>query len=759
MNSLSPPEAIAALSQVLAEHWGYHSFRPLQQEAMQALLAGRDSLVVLPTGGGKSLCYQAPAVIRRKHGHGPTVVISPLISLMKDQVDALRANGVPAVYINSALGEDERTEVFRAIRQGQVGLVYCSPERLAAPGFRDYLQSLNVNCFVVDEAHCISSWGHDFRPEYRQLTTLKEQFPNASLHAFTATATEYVQRDIVSQLNLCEPHLLIGGFDRPNLIYRVYPREDLLAQVSALIADHKNEAGIIYCLRKKDVDALAAALHKRGVSVMPYHAGLSLKARHKAQEAFLREECDVIVATIAFGMGIDRSNVRYVIHANMPKSIEAYQQETGRAGRDGLAADCVLLYGNEDPVVWQQIITGSIQEAQDSGVCVDPEYQRVSTQHLRDMEQYTVGMTCRHKALVEYFDQAYSSANCGACDICLGDTTALDPAEAQKIAQMILSCIARLDFPYGAGYVVSVLRGENLERIRERRHEELSTYGLMRTYPAPHIREWITQLLAHNVLQREIKTSGERSFPVLRLNAASWEVMRGQRAVALKQPLRSQVHTLPTTAGAKEDWQGVERGLFEHLRQLRKQWATDKNVPTYVVFSDNTLRDLARQRPANIATLHNVYGIGNAKVAQYGEALLEAIGAYCREQGLTQNQAPATPVNPPPRGDARPARRVSTTTVRAEAARLFAQGQQVEVVAAKLERAVSTVRGYLREWIAETGPADITPWVTPVTQARILSAARQLGTQRLAAIHEALKGAVSYDEIGIVMAHERGRAG
>src|SRR4051812_23967506 len=412
----STPWSLQGLLDVIAHHWGFRSLRPLQEQAMRAVLGGRDSLVVLPTGGGKSLCYQAPAALKG----GTTVVVSPLIALMKDQVDALQRVGIPAVQIDSSLTDTERFAYEMDIRDQAVRLVFASPERLVNTDFYRLLQQIGVHTFAIDEAHCISHWGHDFRPEYRQLNRLKELYPHASVHAYTATATERVRHDIVRQLNLQDPEILVGSFDRPNLTYRVVPRaRDLLTQVVEVLKRPPGGAGIVSCIRRKDVDELTDALKRSGYRAVPYHAGMSAEERTAAQEAFINEECDLIVATVAFGMGIDRSNLRFVLHTGMPKSVEHYQQEAGRAGRDGLEAECVLLHAGKDFMTWKYIIEKSAEEAAARGEPVDPGFVPEAMRHLDDMMRYCRTTGCRHRSLVEYFGQEFESANCGACDLCL----------------------------------------------------------------------------------------------------------------------------------------------------------------------------------------------------------------------------------------------------------------------------------------------------------------------------------------------------
>jgi ATP-dependent DNA helicase RecQ len=726
------------LREVIARHWGFRELRPLQAEAMRAVLDGQDSVVVLPTGGGKSLCYQAPAVLRG----GTTVVISPLIALMKDQVDSLRACGVAAAQIDSSLTAGERFAYEMDLRQGAVRLLFVSPERLVQTDFYRILQQIDVHTFAIDEAHCISHWGHDFRPEYRQLSRLREFFPRAAVHAYTATATEQVRRDITTQLALKEPVVLVGNFDRPNLTYRVLPRHDVLRQTGEVLERHDGEAGIIYCLRRKDVDDLAAALHKQGVKALPYHAGMAGEDRQRTQEAFAAEQCDVVVATVAFGMGIDRSNVRFVLHTAMPKSLEHYQQETGRAGRDSLDAECVLLYSGADVFTFKSILEKSAGEAG-----VEPEVLAAAVKHLEDMDRYCRGAVCRHKALVQYFGQSYEAESCDACDICLGDTE--EVPDAQVVAQKILSCVARVNQGFGVNHVVSVLRGENTDNVRKRGHEKLSTYGLLSGQSKADVRDWVFQLIGQNVL---LQVGDE--YPLLRLNDASWEVMRGQRSVRLIRLVRRKKGERPEKSGAETNsWEGVDRGLFEALRGLRREIAVERDVRPFIVFTDATLRELARVRPSTLERLRLVYGIGEAKVRDFGPRVLSVIADYCRQRELPLDEPirPAARSEEPRKPGARLGARLTT------AFELFRQGTVIEDVMHQMGLARSTVADYLAQFIQTEGregrPVRLDPWVAPEVYNRIVAAARQVGTDRLKPIYLLLGEQVSYDDIRLVVTH------
>ena len=489
-SSASTPDADRLLADALHRVWGFSDFRPLQREAMHAILEAHDSVVVLPTGGGKSLCFQAPAVVGPSEGGrhvrekvGLALVISPLISLMKDQVDGLRVDGVAASYLNSTLLPHERDEVLASVREDRCRLLYVSPERIVGEGsqsLRRMLQQAGLRFIAIDEAHCISQWGHDFRPEYRQLGRLREEFPGVSFHAFTATATGRVHRDIVSELRLLEPVVLVGSFDRPNLTYRVLRRGNLHRQLTDILSRHEHEAGIVYCSSRREVESLAEWLREEGHRALPYHAGLPDEVRSRNQEQFLDEQVDIVVATVAFGMGIDRSNVRFVVHAGAPRSPEHYQQESGRAGRDGLPAECVLIYSGGDFVRWRQMLESN------------GEWNDSARTLLRDMERYAAGTRCRHRTLVEYFGQAYERPECAACDWCLKE---LDPvADAVTLARKILSCVARVKQTWGTAHVTDVLTGKATEKVIAARHHELSTFGLLKeeTTAATSSSSWAT---------------------------------------------------------------------------------------------------------------------------------------------------------------------------------------------------------------------------------------------------------------------------
>jgi ATP-dependent DNA helicase RecQ len=587
----------------LRKYWGYERFLPLQREAIERVVAGRDSVVVLPTGGGKSLCYQVPAVIMP----GLTVVVSPLISLMKDQVDGLAECGIPAARLDGSLTYEERTRVLSRVRRQELRLLYVAPERLVTDDFAELLRQTRVSFFAIDEAHCISIWGHDFRPEYRQLGRLKELFPDTAVHAYTATATERVRGDIAEQLRLAQPAVIVGSFDRPNLVYQAQRRHNVLAQMSAVIDRHKNDSGIIYCIRRADVDELCSDLAERGYSVAPYHAGMSNDDRKRSQDAFFEERANIIVATVAFGMGIDKSNVRYVVHAGMPRSLEHYHQESGRAGRDGLEAECCIFYSGADYRTWRLVMRD-----------MEPEPRKAALDMLSQMYGYCAGVTCRHRALLAHFGQDLKAPDCQACDVCLGNLDCIE--DALPTAQAILSCILRLGERFGGEYTSLVLTGSEEERILASRHDKLSTYGLLARFPKRVVRDWVEQLVAQGYAGKV----GE--YNVLKVTGSGQQVLRGKVTPRLLKPAEK--------AGRKAraavfGWQGVDKGLFEELRKLRRRIAEEKHVPAFVVFSDATLRDMARLKPTTTEGFLEVNGVGEKKCEQYAQAFLQVTARHC----------------------------------------------------------------------------------------------------------------------------------
>ncbi len=588
------------IEEVLRKFWGFDTFLPLQRQAMECVRRGRDSIVVLPTGGGKSLCFQAPALVLPRL----TLVLSPLISLMKDQIDSLLDSGIPAGRLDSTMSHPERKATYDRLRTGRLKLLYVSPERLLMEGFLNFLKERGISSVAIDEAHCVSMWGHDFRPEYRNLGVLRDILPGIPIGAYTATATEPVQKDIAEQLRLDRPEILVGNFDRPNLIYRGRRRIDARRQIRDVLDRHAGESGIIYCIRRADVDAMTRTLAAEGYRVAPYHAGMPDAERKKSQNAFIHEEVDIIAATVAFGMGIDKSNVRYVIHAAMHKSLEHYQQESGRAGRDGLEAECYLLFSGADYSTWKRILEGS-----------EPQLLETGAVKLGQMYRYCAGASCRHRAILHYFGQMLDKENCGACDICLSEVQGVP--DAMVLSQKILSSIIRQGERFGADYTAGVLTASREDRILANRHDRLSTYGLLKDSGRSAVRDWIEQLSDQGYVER----AGE--YGVLRITAKGRLLLKGDAQPLLLEPAKKMPARKPVAAGTLE--QPADPEILEDLRKLRLRLARERGVPAYIIFNDATLRDLAGKRPSTPKELLLVSGIGLKKLDTYGKRILEVM--------------------------------------------------------------------------------------------------------------------------------------
>ncbi len=721
------------LLEALNRYWGYESFRPLQAESMHCVLTNRDSVVVLPTGGGKSLCYQVPAVC----SDGLAIIVSPLIALMKDQVDGLKTCGVPAAFINSTQSASERANVANDVRSGRLKLLYISPERLVQDKTIEFLRECNVRFIAIDEAHCISEWGHDFRVEYRQLNVLREQFPQVGIHAFTATATDQVRRDIARQLKLRDPEVLVGSFDRPNLVYRADRRDNVSEQIQSIIDRHRNESGIIYCTSRRETEEVAAMLNALGYKALPYHAGMDDYSRRENQESFISESVDIIVATVAFGMGIDKSNVRFVIHIGMPKSLENYQQESGRGGRDGLLAECCLIYSMQDFMRWKRTVEEGSNESRGPAM-----------RSLQAMADYASGIVCRHRKLVSYFGQEYDKENCGACDLCMQELNFVE--NPLIIGQKILSSVYRQDQRFGVEHTMLVLKGSKAEQVLKHGHDKLTTYGLLKDEAQATIREWIEQLVSQEFLVR----SGE--YNLLEITQRGWQLIKGEITPRLMKPTDTSVTERNKSRAAKvaASWEGVDRALFDELRITRHDLAIEHDVPAYVIFTDETLRDMTRFRPSRLDGLAQIKGVGEKRLQDYGEALLSTIRDYCETAKLPLDNWPQESNSRRESTSTRTASRTSapaTVPAKALALQMFADGKTIEEAMNATSRARSTCVGYLCEYIRHAAILDASPWIGADVAARINQIAAEIGHEALKPIFDRLNAEVPYESIHIAI--------
>ena len=599
-----------ALSQILKTTFGYASFRPLQREICEASLAGRDVFALLPTGGGKSLCFQLPALAR----DGLTVVVSPLIALMKDQVDALQASGVAATFLNSTLGSDEARSRLRGLHRGEYKLLYAAPERLLLEGWEENLKNWNVKCLAIDEAHCVSEWGHDFRPEYRQLAQLRQGLPGVPVMALTATATERVRADIITQLKLHEPEVFVASFNRPNLTYRVVPKDQPLKQVIDFVRKRESESGIIYCASRAAAERVAEALAGRGFLAQPYHAGLDAATRTRHQDAFLRDDTRIICATIAFGMGINKPNVRWIIHHDLPKNIEGYYQETGRAGRDGLPGDCLLLFSAGD-IAKQTHFLDEI---------TDEKEQQIARTQLRKIVHYAENASCRRAELLAYFGETFPLDNCGACDNCLEPRETYD---GTVVAQKFLSCIYRIAqhsrFSVGMNHLGEVLTGADTDKIRRWGHDRLTTYGIGGELSRP---QWAA--VGRELMRLGFVSVAEGEYATLELTDAGRDVLRTRAPITLTKPM--DLPKARKVAARREGDIACDEILFVRLRALRKELADERRVPAYIVFGDTTLRAMARYYPETPAQMEGIPGMGEKKRAEFGEIFAAEIADYLK---------------------------------------------------------------------------------------------------------------------------------
>lgn len=597
--------------QILKQYYGYNAFRPLQAEIIDWVLYGQDAMVLMPTGGGKSLCFQIPALVMQ----GLTLVISPLIALMHDQVQALKANGIAAEYINSSLSTQEQSTIERQCKNGELKLLYISPEKLFTQGYLEWILSLNISLFAVDESHCVSTWGHDFRPEYTKLNVLKQALPDVPMIALTATADKVTRKDILAQLGIPEAKIFISSFDRPNLSLSVQAGRNRIKIIQNFISEHPRQSGIIYCLSRKNTETVAEALRKVGINAKYYHAGMPAQERSEVQNQFIQDDIQVIVATIAFGMGIDKSNVRWVIHYSMPSNVESFYQEIGRAGRDGVKSDTLLFYTYNDLLVRKDMIANSELPA---------EMKEVQVAKLERMKQYAEAEICRRRILLSYFNEEVVN-DCGNCDVCKNPPIRFD---ATLIAQKALSAIARTGENVAMGMLIDILRGSNNRRIIEHKYHEIKTFGAGKELKADEWADYLQQMLNSGVM--DIAYDEAHAY---KLNNASWAILKEGRKVQLvryrpfEEKQAEREANIPKEKSKREI---IKDELFERLRVLRKQIADEKNIPPFVVFSDATLSDMVQKKPLNQLEMFNVSGVGEQKYRQFGEVFLKEIRDFLK---------------------------------------------------------------------------------------------------------------------------------
>ncbi|MEG4856611.1 DNA helicase RecQ [Microcoleus sp. K1-B6] len=730
MPASHPPISSVPLSleQALKHFFGYDSFRPGQQEIVEAALQKRDMMIVMPTGGGKSLCFQLPALLKP----GLTVVVSPLIALMQDQVEALQDNGIGATFLNSTLSSQETRSRETAILEGKIKLLYVAPERLLGERFLPFLDivanKLGISAFAIDEAHCVSEWGHDFRPEYRQMQRVRDRYPDIPIMGLTATATERVRQDIIQQLTLRNPYIHVASFNRPNLYYEVRPKtKHSFAEVLEII-QKKGGSGIIYCLSRKKVDELASKLQQSGIPALPYHAGMNDVDRATNQTRFIRDDVQVMVATIAFGMGINKPDVRFVIHYDLPKNLEGYYQESGRAGRDNEPAHCSLFFGYGDVKMIDYIIEQK----------PDPQEQRIARQQLRRVINYAESTDCRRTIQLSYFGDSFPG-NCGTCDNCCNQKPVEDwTLEAMKFLSCVARCRGKLGMNYiekfGMNHIIDVLRGSKNQKVLQYQHDKLSTYGIGKDRSAD---EW--KMLARSLLHQGLLNETSDGFPILKLNERSWEVMKRQRTVEIAVEPKREVQ-------AKTRSLAVEiESLFAILRALRKQIADEQFVPPYVVFADKSLRDMAEKRPQNLTEFEEVYGVGSNKRDKYGKVFLEAIRTFCQEQGLPSGAASSDVANLPNLSNVASYSQMQTWE-------LYRQGLTVQGIANARGMSPNTISGHLIELMEMGREVDINLLVESERQQAIVYAIEVMGDEKLRAIYDFLEERYTFEEIKFVRA-------
>jgi ATP-dependent DNA helicase RecQ len=721
MNEENVPEELRILD-TLKTVFGFQSFRPNQESIIKSIIRRQDVFAVMPTGGGKSLCYQLPAKIMR----GTVVVISPLISLMKDQVDAALGNGISAAFINSSLGARQISDIYRILKDGRIELLYIAPERFAMPTFLETLTTVPLLLFAIDEAHCISEWGHNFRPDYLNLGIIREAFPEVPIAAFTATATLKVQEDIVGRLGLRSPYIVRASFNRPNLFYQVMRKNRVEPQMLQFLKEHANEPGIIYRTTRDSVMETVAFLKSRGIAALPYHAGLSAEERSRNQELFSKDEASVIVATIAFGMGIDKSSVRFVVHADLPKNVESYYQETGRAGRDGEPAQCLLFFSRGDIPKIRYFID---QIAND-------DERRIALEKLNQMVGYASHNLCRRKQLLGFFGEDYPSDVCGACDICSGSVESID---VTVDAQIFMSAVARTQERFGIGHIIDIITGADTRRIRELRHNQIKTYSA-----GTHKGKNYWRYLADELLAQDAVCQEGGKYPVLKLTAKGLAILHGKGQVAALKREESGAKARPMAGSASETH---DNALFEILRGVRKSIAEDERVPPFIVFSDKTLREMAGSSPVTPSDMSRISGVGAAKIERYGEAFVRAIRRY-----LDDNPGISTRAGQYSAFDDGPGPKKKKGETVEETYGLFRKGLSLEEIARLRGLAPSTIAAHLERLIHDGRDVDIDRLIDPGKRQQIEALFLALQQWNLKPIVERSEGTVTYEEARLVRA-------